>query len=95
MRVLISIGYQKFLLPDDKGAAAVMQTLSKALKVHERYENGKFVLQIEDRDDSCELLMKYMPENVEIRAPSNPAPEDLPKIGKLLRLPRGQRLLPA
>ena len=63
MRVIITIGWQKFLLPSDVGAANVVKTMAKALPVKCWYHGQP--LEIDDRRGN-EFQIEYVPDNVEI-----------------------------
>lgn len=65
MRVLITIGYQRFLLPSDKGAAGIIHTLAKALPVA-HYQPWDKVVDVEPETSHRELTMEYVPDNVQI-----------------------------
>jgi|GEM_PF-2922650 len=76
MKVLITIGFQTILLPNDAGVASLMKTLSKALLVEsDRTYHDEPFIRLEARDVRIE--MKYISEKVKILKPEPAAEEEL------------------
>lgn len=77
-RVLVEIGYDQFLLPDDVGVAAAIKALSRAIRVRDyRHSDGSLRLV---SDGTVKVGMSYVPANVRLKGeegeelPSSPAP---------------------
>lgn len=47
-KVLIKIGYQSILLPNDRGCASLLSTLSKAVEVSRDYKSDGECYEVED-----------------------------------------------
>lgn len=86
-KVLITIGYQQFMLPDDTGAATVIKTLSRALPVRNYHSHIKL-----EREDRTEISMTYLPANIKL-VDENDVPISTPKTPAkgLKRLPPPQQ----
>jgi hypothetical protein len=61
MKVLLKIGYQTFLLPDDTGVATVLKTLAKGVPVSSMLFRNQVILKSKREYDSNELSMTYVP----------------------------------
>lgn len=87
-KVIITIGYQQFMLPDDTGAATVIKTLSRALPVRNYHSHVK----IEKEDRLNEISMTNLPTNTKF-VDENDAPISTPKTPTkgLKRLPPPQQ----
>jgi hypothetical protein len=62
MKVILKIGYNELLLPDDTNIAAVMKTLSRGVLIHSNrtYDHKQPKVVLTDRQLDVEL--KYVPE---------------------------------
>lgn len=84
--VIITVGYQRFVLPDDNGVATVIKCLSKAIPCS--YLGSMNELRL-DRDPSLEVSMQYLPRGVKIvdyegnPLPGKPAAKPMPGVRKL------------
>lgn len=58
MLVILRIGYQRFILPNEKGVATILRALSKAqeIKDDKRYEGGGIELSHKAADVQVEML---------------------------------------
>jgi hypothetical protein len=61
-RVLITIGHDSYLLPDDVGAATIIKALSKAVRVWDKLYKGELQL----REEHVSVGMAYVPEKTRL-----------------------------
>lgn len=64
-KVILSIGYESFLLPDDKGLATVLKCLTRAARVSHYHPIDKEVLITKGNVD---VSMSYLPKGKKIKA---------------------------
>lgn len=61
MKVLLKVGYQDVLLPDDAGLTQVLKVLMRGISVHDRLYDGK---KIELRESEMEVSVKLLGPDV-------------------------------
>jgi len=61
MLVLLTIGYHRLVLPNEKGLATILKAMSEARMVEddERYKHGRITLKQEDFEVKVEILPGY------------------------------------
>lgn len=75
MKVLLTIGYWNFLLPDEAGVMTIIKTLSKGIQVRDRLHKGALE---EVADDIPEISFKTVPKGTRlIPAPKKNEPKAL------------------
>jgi hypothetical protein len=60
--VILRVGYQGFLLPDDSGVTTVIRTLSKAIACRDRTWSGEVVIL---KDQTTEIALHAIPRGTE------------------------------
>ena len=89
MKVILTVGHQQILLPDESGVSTILKVLAKGVLVWDRTYDG--VVQV--RDDALEVGMKMVPAKVRFvdehgRKVEKPKP--LALTGRLLFLENGE-----
>jgi hypothetical protein len=82
-RVLITIGYEDYLLPDDAGAATIIKALSKAVKVWDNSYQGELIL----RGEHVSVGMKYVSDKVKLIDKDGAQVSARPSAGKAVKPP--------
>jgi hypothetical protein len=74
MKVLLKVGYDCYLLPDDKGITTVMKALSRAVRVtdHTYCERGITV----DEEKTIKVEVSYVSPGTKITRPKRCDPDE-------------------
>ena len=96
MKTIIEIGYEKYLLPSDKGVAAIVAALSRAKKVRtdhsESWRGKKKDRYVEVYEDGPDVSVSTVADCVEIRTKTE-REEEAEEADELLGLPEADELL--
>lgn len=81
MKVLLKIGYQEYLLPNDQGVSTLAKTLSKAKRVNVGYdpESTKHEEMIEIEGGAPRIAVRYLDAKTKVK--DNTLPLGLPEHG--------------
>lgn len=89
MKVIIKIGYNVYLLPDDKGVATIVKALTRAVECHEGYRDEGIVV---DKSKPVKVEMRYVAPGEKIKWPKD-KPQQEEAEPDLLRLPRPRSII--
>ena len=65
MKILLTIGHQNILLPDDTGISTVMKTLARGIVVDERLYKGIIELRAEGERQQLPLKLEMVPDTTQ------------------------------
>jgi hypothetical protein len=72
MKVLLTIGYNQILLPDDSGISTVMKVLAKGVLVHEKLYKGEIEMAYEGNPEQLDFKMQMVPDNTKFTLRGEP-----------------------